>query len=278
MRASLLNNKKIGFIGTGNMGQTIIRALINTNKVSPTNIIATNRTLGKLQKLRSQLGIDVVSNTDELLNQCEVIVLGMKPQDFYSAIEPVASYFSSQHVVVSILAGISIKSLQKVLPNVRTLIRAMPNTAGTMGQSVVGYCLAESAKGMEGLAEELLEPLGYVVYAEEGEAFEALTVACSSGIGFVFELMIYWQEWLEDHGFEPKTAQAMTVKTFLGASLLVDQSENMSIQELQNKVISKKGVTAAGLSSMGELEVERAIRYSFEKAVLRDRELGQISV
>lgn len=275
---SYLRNKSVGFVGTGNMGQSIIRALVNTNKVSPSNIVATNRTPGKLQKLVDQLGIRAVANIEEILDQCEVIVLGMKPQDFYGAIEPLASSFGPQHAVVSVLAGIPIKSLQKVLPNVKTMIRAMPNTAATINKSVVGYCLAESAKGMEGLAEELLEPLGYVVQVEEGEEFEALTVSCSSGIGFVYELMIYWQEWLEEHGFEPETARAMTVKTFMGASLLADQSESVSLQELQNKVVSKKGVTAAGLDSMGELEVERAIRYSFEKAVLRDREIGQTSV
>ncbi len=273
-----LKNKKIGFIGIGNLGQAIVRALLKTNNVSPENIVATNRTPRKLKKLEDDLGICGVSNIEELLNQCDIIVLGMKPQDFYEAIEPIASSFGAHHSVVSLLAGIPLKSLQKVMPNVKTLIRAIPSTAAVISKSVVGYCLAESAEGMEGLAEDLFSPLGYVVQVEEGEEFEALTVSCSSGIGFVYELMIYWQEWLEEHGFESETARTMTVKTFLGASLLADQGKNLSLSELQSKVVSKNGVTAAGLKSMGELEVERALRYSFEKAVLRDRELGQASV
>jgi pyrroline-5-carboxylate reductase len=276
--ADYLNGKRVGFVGTGNMGQAFIRALINSNRVPAKNIFATNRTPGKLQKLVDQLGINPVKNVEELLDQSEIVVLAMKPQDFYAAIEPLASLFGPQHTVVSLLAGIPLRSLQKVMRNVKTVIRAMPNTAATINKAVVGYCLAESAQEMSGLAEALLEPLGYVVHAEEGEEFEALTVSCSAGIGFVLELMIYWQEWLEEHGFDAETARTMTVKTFLGASLLADGSSETPLGDLQNKVVSKKGVTAAGLDSMGELEIERALRYSFEKAVLRDRELGKTSV
>ncbi|MCB0362704.1 MAG: pyrroline-5-carboxylate reductase [Bdellovibrionales bacterium] len=276
--ADFLKASNIGFIGTGNMGQAVIRALINTNRVPAARVYATNRTQGKLQKLADQLGIKILSNNEELLEVCDIVILGVKPQDFIGAIEPISSSFGSHHTVISLLAGVSLKSLRKVLPNVKNLVRAMPNTAALINQAVVGYALAESALGIEATVEDLLSVLGTVVRVQEGEELEALTVSCSSGIGFVFELMIYWQEWLEEHGFEKDMARTMTVSTFMGAALLGDQSPEISLQELQNRVVSKKGVTAAGLDSMRELEIERALRYSFEKAVLRDREIGQTSV
>jgi pyrroline-5-carboxylate reductase len=99
-------------------------------------------------------------------------------------------------------------------------------------------------------------------------------VACSSGTGFIFEMMLYWQEWLEEHGFDGEVARRMTTETFLGASLLATQSKE-SIDELQARVTSKKGVTAAGLQSMRELEIERALRISFEKAAMRNKEIGR---
>lgn len=278
MTGDFLKGRNIGFIGTGNMGQAIIRALVNTNKIPPERIFATNRTQGKLQKLVEQMGIRALVNNEELLENCDVVIISVKPQDFISGIEPISSAFGPNHTVISLMAGISLRTLKKAMPNVKNLIRAMPNTAALINKSVVGYCLAASAKGMEGVAEDLLSALGTVVQVEEGEEFEALTVSCSSGIGFVFELMIYWQEWLEEHGFEAEIARRMTVSTFLGASLLADQAPETALQELQNRVVSKKGVTAAGLDSMRELEVERALRYSFEKSVLRDREIGQTSV
>ena len=86
--------------------------------------------------------------------------------------------------------------------------------------------------------------------------------------------MVYWQEWLEDLGIEPELARAMTESTFQGTADLAQQTPSLSLEELQSKVTSKKGITAAGLESMRELEVERLLRYSFEKAALRDRELS----
>ncbi len=88
-------------------------------------------------------------------------------------------------------------------------------------------------------------------------------------------MMLYWQEWLEERGIEAALAQQMTVQTFLGAADLAQQSMPQSLADLQAKVASKKGITAAGLESMRELEIERLLRYSFEKSALRDRELSQ---
>ena len=111
---------------------------------------------------------------------------------------------------------------------------------------------------------------------QDEDQFEAFMIACSSGTGFVFELMTYWQEWIEEHGFDPEVAKVMTIETFLGASELALKTPDLSLEELQSRVTSKKGVTAAGLESMRELEIERALRVSFEKAALKNKEMARI--
>ena len=87
--------------------------------------------------------------------------------------------------------------------------------------------------------------------------------------------MSYWQEWLEERGLEAAEARDITRQTFVGATALSKAHEGTSFDELQRKVTSAKGVTAAGLDSIRELEIERALRLSFEKAAMRDRELGK---
>ena len=270
---SLLKQRKIGFIGAGNMGQAMMRALITSGTVSKDRVFATNRTPGKLLKLQEALGVTTINTNEELVDMCDVIVLGVKPQDLVGVLEPIASSFHDGHLVISIAAGFSLQTLKRILPGVIGLARAMPNTPATIQKAVVGYCLAEGAEAYEASVEEFLKPLGIVIPVEEGEMFDALTVSCGSGPGFIFELMLYWQEWLEEHGFESEMARDMVVQTFTGAALLAEASPDLSIQELQDRVTSKKGVTAAGLQSMRELEVERALRYSFEKAVIRDQEI-----
>lgn len=119
--------------------------------------------------------------------------------------------------------------------------------------------------------------MGYVIRVEDEDALEAITVSCASGTGFVFELMSYWQDWIEERGFEPAEAKRLAIETFLGAAMLAADAKDQSIEDLLHKVASKKGTTSAGLDSMRELEVERALRYSFEKAALRNKELAKAS-
>lgn len=257
------------------MGQAIIKALVDSKTVTPGNLFATNRSFGKLKKVEELYGVRPLQNNEELVDICDIVLLAVKPQDLTHVLEPIASSFHESQLVISIAAGFSLASLKKLLPNLKGLARAMPNTPATIQKAVVGYCLAEGAGAYQGSVEELLSPLGLVVQTEEGDLFEALTVSCGSGTGFVFELMQYWQEWIEEHGFDANTARQMVVQTFLGAAELAASTQESSIADLQDRVVSKKGVTAAGLQSMRELEIERALRYSFEKAVIRDQELSR---
>lgn len=265
--------RKIGFIGTGHMGQAMIQAFIESGRVPAAKIYATNRSDGKLKKMQEQFGINVVATNEELIDKCEIVIIAVKPQDLAAMLEPIASTFLPSHIVISLAAGFSLRSLQKLLPDVKALIRVMPNTPATIRRAVLGYCLGKDASTYGAMVEDLFSPLGLVVPAPEGELFQSLTVGAGSGTGFVFELMLYWQEWMEEHGFESDVARQMVVQTFLGAAELAVKNKDMPLHDLQDRVVSKKGVTAAGLQSMRELEIERALRYSFEKAVLRDSEI-----
>lgn len=257
------------------MAQAMIKAMVETGTVSPENLYATNRTPGKLKKVEELYKVKPLQNNEELVDICDIVVLAVKPQDLTQVLEPIASSFHEGQLVISIAAGFSLQSLQKLLPQVQGLARVMPNTPATVQKAVVGYCLADGSEAYEGTVEDLMKPLGLVVPVEEGEAFEALTVSSGSGTGFVFELMQYWQEWIEEHGIDPHMARRMVVQTFLGAATLAEAFEEVSLQDLQDRVTSKKGVTAAGLQSMRELEIERALRYSFEKAAIRDQEISR---
>lgn len=264
---------KVGFIGAGNMCQALVSGWISTKTFQASDIFVSNRSSGKAKRIAEQFGINAVENNEEIVDKCEVIILAVKPQDLVQAVEPIATSFDAGHTVVSVAAGFRLQSLRKLLPQVPMIVRVMPNTPVKIQKGVVGYCTAKPDSGIDRWIQKAFSPLGQVFRVDEGEQFQALTVAASAGVGFVFELMIYWQEWLEERGIEAEIAQKMTVQTFLGASQLAVLSENQSLVDLQHKVASKKGVTAAGLDSMRELEVERALRYSFEKAALKDREL-----
>jgi pyrroline-5-carboxylate reductase len=267
--------ENIGFIGAGNMAQALIQGWLGKNLVKPEELFVSNRTQGKLIKLTTDFGVVACATNEELVDKCDVIVLAVKPQDMEAAVEPISSSFTEDQIVISLAAGISFKKLKKLLPKNKHLVRLMANTPAKIMKGTFGYCTPNPDIRVDRWMERMFKPLGLTVKLEEGEQYEAFMVATSAGVGFVFELMIYWQEWLEERGIDAELAQSMTVSTFLGASELALRTAPQSLSDLQSQVTSKKGVTSAGLLSMRELEVERGLRYSFEKAALRDRELSQ---
>jgi pyrroline-5-carboxylate reductase len=271
----LLKRKRIGFLGVGNMGQALITALIETNTVEADRISAFDAIDGKAKKFSEKHGIQCANSAEEVVESTEIVFLAIKPQDLSDAIEPIAMSFSEKHLVVSLAAGFPLSKLKQILSQAGNVARIMPNTPVKVKKAVIGYALAQPSELDEETLELLLSPMAYLVPTPEGEKLEGLTVACGSGPGFVFEFMKYWQDWLEDYGFKKEEARRMTVDTFLGAAILADSQPSTEINELQERVASKKGVTQAGLDSFRENEMERILRLSFEKAVQRDRELAQ---
>lgn len=272
---SMLKRKKIGFVGTGNLAQAIITALVDDKVIPANQIYMSNRTPGKPTKLKAKFPeLNHISSNEELIEECDIIILAMKPQDLQVAIEPISFTFSSDKIVVSLAAGVTLKNLRHLIPGTENIIRVMANTASRVKNAVFGYCSLNHDSPNESLIIELLAPLGLVVSAEEGEEFDALTVACASGTGFVLEFIGYFQTWLEDRGFEAEVASKMAIETFLGASILAKEMDHMTVEELREQVTSKKGVTLAGLEKMRELDLEGSMAMSFEKAVQRNKQLS----
>ena len=268
-----IKNFKIGFMGSGNITQAVIRGLVEGQVLDKNKIYVSNRSPGKLQKVVEQFGVVPSSNNEHLIENCDVLVVAVKPQDFSLAIEPVAHLFRPEQIVISLAAGITLKSLRKNL-FVPRLVRVMLNTPSNVRRGVIGYCMAKADPGASSVIEDLFGPLGFVTYLEEGDKFDALLISTACGTGFVYELMTYWQEWIEERGIEPVVARRLTVETFLGAAQLALANGDVEIAELQARVTSKKGVTAAGVDSMRELELERTLRYSFEEAAMRNQEIA----
>jgi len=265
----------VGFVGAGNMCATLIEGWLAKSLIVPGDVVVSNRTPGKPKKLSEQWGVRIAATNEELVDQSNVVVLAVKPQDLVTAIEPIASVFRQDQIVVSLAAGVSLPRLRKVIPGAGHLVRVMANTPARIMRGTFGYCTSRPDLIVDRFMDRMFKPLGFTLKLDEGEPFEAFSVATSAGVGFIFELMIYWQEWLEERGIDPAVAAEMTMHTFSGASELALQSLPLSLSELQAKVTSKKGITAAGLDSMRELELERALRISFEKSALRDRELAE---
>ena len=273
----LLKKLNVGFIGAGNMTQALIRRFVESGTLKPEQIHVSNRTSGKLIKVKELYGVNTYDLNELVVEKCDIVILSVKPQDMNAALEPLVEHFMPEQTIISLATGITMRTLEKLIPHPR-IVRVMPNTPTLIGRGVLGFFTSSKApESLATLVKDLFQFFGMILEVENEDQFDALTVSCAAGTGFVFEMMMYWQEWIQEHGFSSDLSKKMTIETFIGASMLAAESMGVDLEELQNKVTSKKGVTAAGLNSMRELEIERALRISFEKAALRSQELSKES-
>jgi pyrroline-5-carboxylate reductase len=271
---SFIKGKKLGVLGAGNLSRSILEGFFKSGVVDLKDVFVTNRNPEKLHKLQFDFpGLQVVSSSEELIERCGIIILGVKPQDLVNAIESVRGLFTNEHIVISLAAGVGLSSLKDLIPGTKQFIRWMPNTPIKIQEGVIGYSVAEESETLAQISEKLLSPLGLVVQVEEGDEMNALTIACASGPAFVFEFIQVWQSWLEASGFPANVSRAMALQTFVGSVLLANDNKSLSLADLQNQVTSKKGTTYAGLTHLRSLEFENLISASLNKAVNRAREI-----
>ena len=266
---------KLAFLGAGSMTENLIKGYLSSSSIKAKNIFISGRQAKKTERLSSQLKVQTLIDNEELLEKADIVFLCVKPQDGRQALEGLASQWEKRHTVLSLLAGTSFKQLKKWGLNFKRLVRIMPNTSVCIGQGLLPFCSLENQENLNSFVEELLKPLGQTLVLEQESQLDPITSACASGSSFVLEIMEYWQEWLLGEGFTKEQARQLSLKTFLGACFMVEKRTDKELSELQKEIVSKKGVSQAGLESIRKLELERILRLSFEQAQLRLKEISE---
>ena len=263
-----------GFIGAGSLCQAFLQGFLQKAQIPKERVFLSSRTPARLKKTAERFAVQAVSSNEDLVLKSQIIFLCVKPDDLISTIEPLANQFSPQQTLVSFPAGVSLSTLKKLLPQVKRLVRVVPNTPMSVGEGLFAYSLAQTDSGLESFVKALFSPLGKVLKMPE-DNLSAFTVAASSGVAFVLELMQYWNEWLENHHFSVELARKISTHTFLGAALWAKSFPDLSLAQLQLQVASKKGMTVEGLKAFNEAQLDSVLHYGFEKTALREKKLFQ---
>ena len=261
-----------GFIGVGSLCQAFLQGFLQKAKIPKERIFLSSRTLVRLKKIAERFSVQAVSGNEELIYRSQVIFLCVKPEDLVSTIEPLVGQFNPQQTIVSFPAGVSLGVLKKNLPQVKRLVRVVPNTPVSVGEGLFAYSLLQTNSDLESFVEGLFSRLGKVLKMSE-DNLSAFTVAASSGVAFVLELMQYWNEWLENHHFSSELARKISTQTFLGTALWAKAFPHLSLTQLQLQVASKKGMTAEGLKAFNEAQLDSILHYGFEKSSLKEKKL-----
>lgn len=238
---------KITIVGSGNIGFSLAKGLVKSGLYSASDITLTRRSLASLEE-EASLGFQVSDNNCEAVKDVEIVVLAILPQQLKRVMEDIKSFLSPHQIIVSVVSGVSCADIKAVLGEDMTVVRAMPNTAIAIGQSMT--CIATDTAEQEKVSqiEKLFESVGSVVVIQE-DLMTSATALCACGIAFFLRAIRAASQGGVEIGFHAHDALKMAVQTAKGAADLLLQTQQHPEGEI-DKVTSPKGCTIAGLNEM----------------------------
>lgn len=240
--------KKITIIGSGNIGLSLANGLVNENYCKPADITLTRRSIAAL-KAEKEAGFCVSSDNKAAIAEAEIVVLAILPQQLKKVMEEIAPNVNlSKQIFISVASGVSCEAIKAVLGAEARVVRAMPNTAIAIGQSMT--CIATDTASADDitLVTDIFENVGQVITIPE-ELMTAATALCACGIAFFLRAIRAASQGGVEIGFHAHDALKMAVQTAKGAADLLQISGAHPEQEI-DKVTSPKGCTIAGLNEM----------------------------
>jgi pyrroline-5-carboxylate reductase len=179
----------------------------------------------------------------------------------------------TQHLVVSIAAGITLRQLAEGLGSEQRLVRVMPNTPCLLGASASGFSPGEAATAEDAaLVQRLLDAVGRAFRLPE-HLLDAVTGLSGSGPAFVYVMIEALSDGGVRVGLPRDVATALAAQTVLGAARMVLETGTHP-GALKDMVASPGGTTIAGLHALERGGVRGALMDAVEAATLRATELG----
>jgi pyrroline-5-carboxylate reductase len=264
-----LGNKKIGVVGVGNMGASILEGVLSKRLTTSSRVWVYDVAEPRAKAFAQRHGVGLASSVPELLQKADVVLLAMKPQDFAGFSLEHRSSFRPGQGVISILAGMTTEKIAKALGKNVRVVRAMPNLGAKVGQSMTVIC----GKNKTGLsfAKTLFAGCGEVVTLPE-KMLDLVTAISGSGPAYFFHLMELLADFGVKQGLPSKVAGVLAVQTGLGAALLAKRSKE-SCAELRQRVTSKRGTTEAALKMLERKKFQTIFQLALKAAVERSRAL-----
>lgn len=241
-------NKKIAILGSGNIGVSLAKGLVKAKISAPSEITLTRRNLAALQP-QKEAGFKTSSDNSEAVKEADIVIIAVLPQQLNKLLDEIKNGINvSKQLFISVISGVSCADIRKQLEADVQVVRAMPNTAIAIGQSMT--CLATDNASAENLdlVKSMFDTVGVSIEINE-ELMTSATALCACGIAFFLRSIRAASQGGTEIGFHAHDALKMAAQTAKGAADLLLQLASHPEQEI-DKVTSPKGCTIAGLNEM----------------------------
>ena len=278
---------KLGFIGSGKMAAALIKGVLKSGLCKPADITVSDVHASTAEKLRAETGVTTALSNVEVVAASDIIVLAVKPGDALAAIQSVTTQQmkssirgawqggsgKGEKLLLSIAAGLSIRSLEQAAGGKLRIIRVMPNTPALVLSGASAFALGTQATEEDAeIAEKIFGAVGLAVRVKE-ELLDTVTGLSGSGPAYVYTIIEAMADGGVLMGLPRELALQLAAKTVAGAAEMVLQS-GLHPAVLRDQVTSPGGTTIAGLEALEAGGLRAALIAAVRAATERATALG----
>jgi len=268
-----IKNKKIGIIGTGKMGGSLLRGILKAKIARAEDVYASDVYEPGLKALQEELGINASTDNFETVSSCDILIVAVKPQMIKNVLRDINPHLGGK-LVISIAAGITTEAIEAELDEDRHVIRVMPNIAATVGESASAISTGRNASVEDAeMAMTIFNSVGVATLVPE-HLMNAVTGLSGSGPAYIFPVIEALADGAVYEGLDRETALKLAAQTVLGAAKMVLET-GMHPGELKDMVTSPAGTTIRGMHALEQNNIRSAFMDAVIKSSERSKELGK---
>lgn len=265
-------DKKIGFIGCGNMAKAMINGMLGSNLVDRKNIIVSAKSSETLERIKKELGVLTTLQNKKIAREVDILILAVKPYLYEDVLREIKEDIKEEVIVVSIGAGISLDFLKKNLKDGSKFIKTMPNTPALVGEGMSAITLGENLLEQE--IEDVLDifkSFGKVEIIDE-KLMDGFTAICGSSPAYIFMLIEAMADAGVREGIPRQMAYNMSAQAVLGSAKMVLESDEHP-GRLKDNVCSPGGTTIEAVISLETSGFRASIMQAVRECAIKSKSM-----
>jgi pyrroline-5-carboxylate reductase len=271
----VLQNKQVGVIGAGNMGEALVNGLLQGQVCKPEQIFCSDVRPERQKEIRRNYGIKVTSRNIEVAKQSDILILAVKPQVMKPVISEITTSIDLSKLVISIAAGVPLSAIESCAEKELRLIRVMPNICVSVREGVSAIAAGPHVEKEDlTIAKTIFDSVGKSLFIGEN-LLDAVTGLSGSGPAYIFLMIDALADGGVKVGLARNDALILASQTLLGAAkMLIETGEHPG--KLKDMVASPGGTSIAGLHALEEGRLRAALMNAVEAATQRSKALGEL--
>lgn len=264
---------KIGFYGVGNMGQAMIQGILRANIYQTTDIVVYEHSR-KVKAFAELVGIRSTPKIDQIAEECQIIIFAVKPNVLPNLLAELEEYLTPHQLLISVAAGVTLKTMETILSPIHKIIRAMPNTPALVGAGMSSLTENGSVTSQDKKQTLLIfNSFGLAEFVPE-KLIDAVVGVSGSSPAYVYMFIEALADGAVLEGMSRQQAYKFASQAVLGAAKMVIETEKHP-GVLKDQVTSPSGTTIEAIKTLEENKLRATVIQAVQSAAKKNQEMSQ---